>query len=72
MTPDDLPLSAAGGFVPGAGVQMDVVRVGDCPNGHPWFRIDGSPYVEHVARADEMGVLDCPYRVHYAPTEETA
>src|SRR5690606_36282443 len=39
---------AKGGYIPGPGMQVRLERVGHCPNGHRWYRIGGSPHVEHI------------------------
>lgn len=65
----DLSGYAEGGFVGGPGAQVTVERVGQCPNGHPWFRIGASPHVEHIVGLDDLAPVSCAYRVHYLPQE---
>lgn len=61
---------ASGGFVDGPAWTITIERAGHCPHGHPWFRIGGSPRVEHVAPPGDFAPLRCPYRVTYMPRED--
>ncbi len=60
------PLFDEGGFLPPAQTTtVRIERVGKCPNGHPWFRIDGSKYVEHIVGKGDLDALNCPHSVKW-------
>lgn len=63
-----------GGPVEGGSLKLLVEPAGQCPNGHAQYRINRSPYVEHILSAADVasggGALDCPHRLAYEPLED--